>query len=194
VTSKSPAAYITRLRHGHPIGMFFHDWASLGRIIVLGILSYLAMIATIRIIGKRSLSKFDAFDFIITVALGSLLANIMVSKNLTLADGVVAIIVLLGVQHLMVIAVCRWQFFENVMRSEPSLLFYRGQFLGEMMHKEKVTEEDVISAMRMSGISAMEDVEAVVLERDGTLSAMRKQDLPATTLKDVQAERHQRAA
>jgi uncharacterized membrane protein YcaP (DUF421 family) len=174
--------------------MFFHDWASIGRIVLLGALGYLAMVAAIRIIGKRSLSKFDAFDFIVTVALGSLLANIIVSESVTLVDGIVAIFVLLGAQHLVVLLTCRWTALENLLRSEPSLLFYRGQFLRDMMRREKVTEKEVVSAMRMAGISAIEEVEAVVLERDGTLSAMPKRDLPATTLRDVQAERHQRAA
>jgi uncharacterized membrane protein YcaP (DUF421 family) len=174
--------------------MFFHDWASIGHIAVVALLSYLAMVAIIRIIGKRALSKFDAFDFIVTVALGSLLANLIVSKSMTLADGVTAIAVLLGAQYIMVVASCRWQIFENIVRSEPSLLFYRGQFLEEMMRREKVTRREIISAMRMAGIPAIEDVEAVVLERDGTLSAVPKQQSPATTLKDVQAERHQRAA
>jgi uncharacterized membrane protein YcaP (DUF421 family) len=174
--------------------MFFHDWASIGRIAVLGLLSYMAMVTVIRIMGKRALSKFDAFDFIITVALGSLLGNIVISKTLSLADGVAAIAVLLGAQYAMVLLSCRWKIFENIVRSEPSLVFYRGQFLKDMMRREKVTDREIISAMRMAGVSAIEDVEAVVLERDGTLSAMRKQDEPATTLKDVQAERHQRAA
>src|SRR4051812_41052728 len=174
--------------------MFFNSWASVGHIAVLGLLSYLAMVGVIRIMGKRALSKFDAFDFIVTVALGSLLANIVVSKSVTVVDGLVAMVVLLGAQYVMVLLSCRWDLFENVVRSEPSMLFYRGQFLREMMRREKVTEKEIVSAMRMAGISAIEDVEAVVLERDGTLSAMAKQDLPATTLKDVQAERHQRAA
>jgi uncharacterized membrane protein YcaP (DUF421 family) len=174
--------------------MFFTSWASIAHIVVLGILSYLAMVGIIRLIGKRALSKFDAFDFIVTVALGSLLANIIVSKNVTLADGLTAIVVLLGAQYAMVLLSCRWTVFENLMRSEPSLLFYRGQFLKDMMNREKVTEKEVVSAMRMAGIPAIEDVEAVVLERDGTLSAMPKQETNATTLRDVQAERHQRAA
>src|SRR3954462_15124850 len=98
--------------------MFFDSWASIGHIAVLGLLGYLAMVAVIRIMGKRALSKFDAFDFIVTVALGSLLANIIVSKTLTVADGVAAIGVLLGAQYIMVLLSCRWDFFENLMRSE----------------------------------------------------------------------------
>jgi uncharacterized membrane protein YcaP (DUF421 family) len=174
--------------------MFFHDWASIGHIAVLGLLGYLAMVGVIRIMGKRALSKFDAFDFIVTVALGSLLANIVVSKSLTVADGVAAIVVLLGAQYVVVLLSCRWDIFENVVRSEPSMLFYRGQFLREMMRREKVTEKEIVSAMRIAGIPAIEDVEAVVLERDGTLSALRREQSIATTLKDVQAERHGRAA
>jgi uncharacterized membrane protein YcaP (DUF421 family) len=174
--------------------MFFRDWGTIGRIAALGLFSYAAMLMVIRIMGKRALSKFDAFDFIVTVSLGSLLANIIISRTLTFADAFTAIIVLLGAQYIMVLLSCRWQLFERILRSEPSLLFYRGQFLRKMMQREKVTEDEIIAAMRVAGISAIEDVEAVVLERDGTLSAMPKQNMPATTLKDVEAERHQRAA
>ena len=70
--------------------MFFHSWFDLLRVAVVGTLAYSALIVWLRISGKRSLSKWNAFDFIVTIALGSTLATAFLSKDVALAEGVFA--------------------------------------------------------------------------------------------------------
>ncbi len=76
----------------------FKDWAGLGRTLFVGALAYVALVALLRISGKRTLSKMNAFDFVVTVALGSTLATIMLSKDVALAEGVAAFATLIGLQ------------------------------------------------------------------------------------------------
>ena len=80
--------------------MFFDSWLGLLRVGVVGSLAYLALVLLLRVSGKRTLSKMNAFDFVVTVALGSTLATVLLSKDVALAEGVVAFTLLIGAQYL----------------------------------------------------------------------------------------------
>ena len=60
--------------------MLFDDWRSLGRVLLVGTAVYISLVAILRISGKRTLTKFNAFDFVVTVALGSTLATVLLSR------------------------------------------------------------------------------------------------------------------
>ena len=70
--------------------ILFDSWGALGRIILVGALAYFALVLILRASGKRTLSKLNAFDLVVTVALGSTLATVLLSKDVALAEGVVA--------------------------------------------------------------------------------------------------------
>ena len=70
--------------------MLFDSWFDLSRVAVVGFLAYVAMILCLRISGKRTLSKWNAFDFVITIALGSTLATVLLSRENALAEDDVA--------------------------------------------------------------------------------------------------------
>ena len=53
------------------MGLFFNSWNDLGRVLVLGVLGYVSLVLLLRVSGNRTLSKLNAFDFVVTIALGS---------------------------------------------------------------------------------------------------------------------------
>jgi uncharacterized membrane protein YcaP (DUF421 family) len=67
--------------------MFFNGWESLGRTAVAGVVAYVSLIIILRFSGKRTLAKMNAFDLVVTVALGSTLATVVVSRDVVLAEG-----------------------------------------------------------------------------------------------------------
>jgi len=163
--------------------MFFSGWASLGRILVIGVLAYVGLILLLRISGKRTLSKMNAFDFVVTVALGSTLATILLSKETSLADGVMALALLIGLQYVVAWTTVRSHVVEKIVKSEPALLFHGGEFLDGALKRERIVREEVYAAIRDQGMSTLGDVSAVVLETDGTFSVLRasgKENGPST--------------
>lgn len=64
--------------------MFFNAWSDIGRVLVVGGLAYAGLVLLLRLTGKRTLSKMNAFDLVVTVALGSTLATILLSKDVAL--------------------------------------------------------------------------------------------------------------
>ena len=81
--------------------MFFESWSRLGRVVVVGVLAYGALVFLLRVSGKRALSKMNAFDLIVTVALGSTFATVLLSKDVALLEGALAFALLIVLQFVL---------------------------------------------------------------------------------------------
>lgn len=79
--------------------MFYDGWLGLVRVVVVGTCAYLALVLLLRVSGKRTLAKLNAFDFVVTVALGSTLATVLLSSTVALAEGVLALVLLVALQY-----------------------------------------------------------------------------------------------
>jgi uncharacterized membrane protein YcaP (DUF421 family) len=161
------------------------NWSAVARVAIVGVLGYILLLAILRVSGKRTLSKMNAFDFIITVALGSAFANVMLNKDIALAEGVVGLGLLVFLQFLVTWLSVRSETVSNLVKSQPTLLFYEGRFLEGALRRQRVTQSEVLAAIREQGLSATQEVEAVVIETTGTLSVLRRSAAPADTLDEV---------
>lgn len=150
----------------------FDDWFGLIRIVLIGVPAYVALVLMLRVSGKRTLSKMNAFDFVVTVALGSTLATVLLSKNVALAEGVLAFALLIALQFVITWLSVRSKIVDRLVKSEPTLLWHHGEFLRGTMKSARVTESEILTAARSQGQAAMENVAAVVLETDGTFSVI----------------------
>ncbi|MBM1172352.1 DUF421 domain-containing protein [Microvirga arabica] len=167
--------------------MFFQGWSGLWRVLVVGTLAYITLIILLRISGKRTLAKLNAFDFVVTVALGSTLATILLNNSIALAEGVLALALLIGLQYSISWLSVRSEGFQELIKSEPTLLVHRGRFLESALRSQRLSREEVLAAVRSDGHARLEDVGAVVLETDGTISIITGSDLQPsdTALKTV---------
>ncbi|MBD0284726.1 MAG: DUF421 domain-containing protein [Flavisolibacter sp.] len=170
--------------------IFFDSWESIIRTIVITVLAYALLIFLLRTSGKRTLSKMNAFDFIVTVALGSTLATVMLNKNVALIDGVLAFFLLIYLQYLITFLSARYRKISNLVKSTPSLIAYKGRLLKEAMLKERVNEGEVYAVIRENGLSSLEETGAIVLETDGSLTVIKEiqhpQSKTMTSLRNVQ--------
>jgi len=165
--------------------VFFDSWAGLARVVVVGVLAYAALVAILRGSGNRTLSKMNAFDLVVTVALGSTLATILLSKDVALAEGLVALGLLVGLQFAVTWLSVRFPAVGRAVKSEPTLLLHRGEFLPDQLRKARVVEAEVLAALRGQGIASADGVEAVVLEAEGSFSVVKKAEGRASALANV---------
>ena len=153
--------------------MFFDSWMGLARVAVVGVVAYAALVVLLRVSGKRTLSKLNAFDLVITVALGSTLATVLLSKDVALIEGVLAFGILILLQFVITWLSVRSERVQHLVKAEPSLLFFRGEFLEQQMRRERVTRAELEAAVRQQGITSFEVVDAIVLETDGTVTVVK---------------------
>ncbi len=153
--------------------LVFNGWDRLAAVLLSAILTYAMLVLLLRISGKRTLSKMNAFDLIVTVALGSILATSILSRDVSLAEAALALVLLVGLQFLITWTSVRVQWVRKILTGEPLMLLRHGEFQPDSLKRARVTEAEVRSAVRSQGIGLMDDVEAVVLETDGSLSVVR---------------------
>ncbi|HJP87166.1 MAG TPA: YetF domain-containing protein [Gemmatimonadaceae bacterium] len=174
--------------------LFFNGWYNLGRAAVLALLGFTALIIVLRMSGKRTLSKLNVFDFVFVVAVGSVFAASIVEKDVTLLEGFVAMATLVIFQTVLAHIAARSRGFERLLNGEPTLLFSHGQFLHRALRQQRVTEEEVRAAIREQGVTRVEDVDAVVLENDGSLTVAWTAKKPGeSSLVDAAVPRDERA-
>ncbi len=166
--------------------LFFNDWESLTRVFIQTLLAYLCVIVFLRITGKRTLSKMNAFDFVITIALGSTLATMAVNKNVAIIEGALAIFLLIGMQYLLTWLSVRQRVVKNLITSQPTMLLYRGEILDHAVKKERVTLEELNMAARICGAATLRKIDIIILETTGKITVIpRFQSADKDTLEDV---------
>jgi uncharacterized membrane protein YcaP (DUF421 family) len=164
--------------------VLFNGWGSIGRVVLAGVAAYALLVLMLRLSGKRTLSKLNAFDLVVTVALGSTLSSVILDRSIALADGLAALALLIGLQYAVAWAATRSIRFDRIVKSEPRVLYYRGAFARDAMRDERITEDAVLAAIRSARIAHLDSVDAVVLESSGDLSVLRgaPRDLRRATL------------
>ena len=136
----------------------------------LSVIGFAALFTMLRVSGKRTLSKLNVFDFVFVVAVGSVFASSIISKDVTLVEGLAALGTLIVIQLVLAELAARYPAAERLINGEPTLLLSHGKFIPGALRKERVTEEEVRAAIREKGVTRVEDVDAVIMENDGTLS------------------------
>jgi uncharacterized membrane protein YcaP (DUF421 family) len=152
--------------------MLFDDWEGIARTLVVGTLAYGLLVAVLRFTGKRTLAKMNAFDLVVTVALGSTLATILLSPDVALAEGAVAFGLLAGLQFVVATGAVRSKAVRRLVKSSPRALVLDGALMQRAMADERVTPEEIDAAVRAAGIGDLAEVAAVVLETDGSFSVV----------------------
>jgi uncharacterized membrane protein YcaP (DUF421 family) len=161
--------------------LFFTNWYDVGRTAALSVMGFLAMIILLRSSGKRTLSKLNVFDFVFVVAVGSVLASTIMDKTTTLLEGLVSLTVLVTLQMILAKIAVYSRTAERIINGEPALLLSKGRFVEKALRKERVTKEEVRAAIREQGITRVEDVDAVVLENDGSLTVASERKGPGSS-------------
>jgi uncharacterized membrane protein YcaP (DUF421 family) len=152
--------------------MWFDGWANVGRVIAVGAAAYVVMVIELRVAGKRTLAKMSAFDLVVTVALGSVLATIALSRDVSLVEGAVAITLLVTAQWVVSWLSVRTGWVARIVRAEATIVFRDGDFDAEALDRARVLRAEVDQAIRAGGFGDREQVGAVVLETDGSLSVI----------------------
>jgi uncharacterized membrane protein YcaP (DUF421 family) len=156
--------------------MLFDGWQSVERIVFLAACTYIALVAALRLLGEQALAKMSAYDLIITVALGSIVATIPLSKDVTLVDGAAVLAVYLALQAVTRWATRRWARAERLIKTRPQVVLWHGRLVDRHMQAAQVTEAEVRAAARMAGYASLPSLLAIVLENDGTWSVIPRTD------------------
>ena len=148
------------------------DWSNILQTVVTAPILYLVIIVGIRIVGNRSTSSMNNFDWIVTVAIGGIFASTVILSKTNIWEGAFGISLLLALQYAVTKAVQLWEKPRKWLKATPQLLVYRGEYMRDNMKASRVIEGEVLAAIRQNGFKCIDDIYAVVLETNAQLSVI----------------------
>ena len=149
--------------------MTLHDifWLILS---VLGIFTIIIVIT--RIFGLRTFAKMSSFDFASTIAVGSVLASIILNKDYSLLKGAIILTAIIGFQTLFSFLVRRSKFFKKIFTNKPQIVMWNGKILYDRLKRCNVGKNDLIAKLREANVHDYDEVKAVIFESTGDVSVI----------------------
>ncbi len=148
---------------------------SLIAIVLTAIGIYFATIIFTRLAGKRSFSKMSSFDFAMTVAIGSIIATKVLSKSVSLLQGIIGLAAVYILQVLVAI-LRKLEIVQKLIDNKPLLLMDGEKILQENLKKARVTESDLRSKLREANVLELSQVRAVIFESTGDIAVLHSKD------------------
>ncbi len=160
-------------------------WTVAAGVVIATVGIYLTFIALVRLAGQRSLASMSSFDFGCAVALGAVMGRTVLLATPTLASGVVALAALFAIQGALG-ALRRHRPADRLLNRPPVLLMAADRMLHQNLRRAHVTPDELRQRLRLAGITRLDQVRCAVLERNGTISVLRRDgDLDPQLVADV---------
>lgn len=160
------------------------DWQELGMTAARGLLVYAVMLVVIRVLGKRTVGNFTAFDLLVALMLGEVVDEIIYG-DVTVAQGMVAILVLAAAKYVTAWLTYWKHGLNRLLEGSPTELVKHGEMVREGMRSELMNEQEVFAALRLQGVSDMREVKTALMETDGQVSVIREDWAEPVTKRDV---------
>jgi uncharacterized membrane protein YcaP (DUF421 family) len=138
---------------------------------------YLVILIGVRLSGKREVGQMTPFDLTLLLLLSNAVQNAMTGPDTSLTGGVVAACTLLLMNYLVAEVSGMNRRFRHFVQGSPTLLIHDGQLLPSNLAREHLTVDEVERALREHGIASVKDVSLAVLEVDGSISALKYDDI-----------------
>ncbi|MDN3667528.1 DUF421 domain-containing protein [Algibacter miyuki] len=153
---------------------------------VIGVFTAIMIIT--RIFGLRTFAKMSSFDFASTIAVGSILASIVINKDQNLLKGILALVCIIGFQTLFSFLVRKNDWFKTLFTNKPQMLMKDGEIFYDNLKRCNVDVSDLMGKLREANVHKLSEVQAVVFESTGDISVLHsadKNDIDSIILRDV---------
>lgn len=173
------------------VNYFWSGWAPIWHTLLLGTVGYLTLVVLLRGTGPRTMAKMTPLDFVIGVTMGSAFGRVITAVGVSVAQAVAALVLLVAIQWVLAAGRARWKFMRRILDSPPVLLYYGGELQNAALRKHRLTHIDVDTAVRQGGHGSLDNVQAVILDQDGSLGVIASGSMGDGSTVMPYVERHQ---
>ena len=145
---------------------------TLVKVLLSILLLFTGIIIITRIAGLRTFAKMSSFDFAATIAIGSILASIVLNSDQSLVKGVIALAGIIAFQALFALLVRKSKPFKKWATNSPILLMKEGEILHSNLSATNMSEDDLIAKLREANVFDLSEVHAAILESTGDVSVL----------------------
>lgn len=157
-------------------------------IIARSALAFLLMMIATRTLGKATISQMTYHDFVAAITLGALTANIAFNVKMSIWPLIVSLITFSGIAYILLVMVMKSRKMRKWISGQPAVLIENGKILEHNMQRLKFTLDSLNQELREKNIFNIDEVEYAVLELNGKVSALLKQEYHPVTRKDLKLQ------
>jgi len=161
---------------------------TVSQICIAAVFVYLYMMFITRVTGKRTFAKMTSFDFAVTIAMGSILADAVNKPVSSLMPALVSLALLAGLQALFAKLLSSSDAAQKIVTNTPILLMENGNILKENLKKALVSQADLMGKLREANVLQLSQVKAVIFETTGDISVLHTNEqiaVDAIIIEDV---------
>lgn len=139
------------------------------------IILYIAVVAAVRVMGKRQIGELDPSELVITILISDLAAIPMQDLGIPLFAGLVPIAALIILEIFMSYFAMKSRRFRRLINGQPAIIIKKGELDIQKIRQMRLTTDEIVETLRKQNVSSVSDVKYGVIEPDGTLSVVLKQ-------------------
>lgn len=151
-------------------------WTAALMVVLSAVVIYVSLVLFTRLAGLRSFSKMSSFDFTITIALGTVVASTIITKDPPLSQAIVGLGMLYLIQMSVAVLRSKLPIVADMVDNKPLLLMDGVNMIDENLRKARVTKSDLLSKLREANVTQMNQIKAVVMETTGDISVLHHHD------------------
>ena len=145
-------------------------------IVLRGALVYIVLLSLLRLSGKRTVGQFTPFDLLLLVLLGDAVQGAMIAEEESVSGAVILVATLLTLNWLAGFLSSRSRRLDHLLEGSPVLLVRNGTVYEQALRRSNLTRSELKESMRKQGCIRIEDVRLAVLESDGEISIVPRED------------------
>lgn len=136
--------------------------------------SFITLLIIARFMGKKQISQFTFFDYIVGITIGNLAGDMSLDLNNTPVQNALIAIIIWGVLPIVVALITTKSLhFRKLINGKPTVLVQNGQIREKSLKRERMTADELMHLLREKDAFHLADVEFAVMETDGKLSVMK---------------------
>lgn len=142
------------------------------RIVFSTLVIYLFIVIAIRLFGKKELAQLSVVDMVFILLISNAVQNAMVGPDSTLSGGLVAATTLFVVNYVLKYLQYKFPKFGKIVEGDATMLIYKGKILQSHLKMAKITEDELMQAVREHGVASVKEVDLAIMEVDGNISVL----------------------
>lgn len=145
-----------------------------GELIFTTFFSYFYMVMILRFLGKKELSQLTVLDLIVFLVISELITLSIGDDQLSIFHSIVAVLVIVITDKICSYISLKSKRFKKLFEGQPTYIVYQGKLDQQKLIKLNYSVNDLCHHLREEGVGSLSDVQFAVLETDGKLSVIEK--------------------
>ncbi|MGN1479887.1 MAG: DUF421 domain-containing protein [Acutalibacteraceae bacterium] len=149
--------------------------------LIRGLILYITIIICMRFMGKRQLGELQPTELVITILLSEIAAIPMQDNDIPMINSLLAVALLISLEIISSVIIMKNTKIRYILQGSPAVVIKDGQLDQKKLQSLRFTADDILDQLRQKDIFDINEVKYAVIETNGSLSVMKKEDAQTPT-------------